>query len=100
MFDSFKKMFSSGDEGGEKGELEKKLKSNPNDAQTRQRLALILLRDRQVREGLAHLAKVAEGYENAGFDSKAVAVWRQYLKYDADNLDANRKLVAVLARQG
>ncbi|HEY5996656.1 MAG TPA: hypothetical protein VIU29_06520 [Candidatus Deferrimicrobiaceae bacterium] len=96
---SFKKLFGSkGDD--ERTDLEKKIKSSPNDPQLRQKLALVLLKQREVVEGVNELAKAAELYEKDGFGSKAVAVLRQLLKYDIENVEMQQRLIDLLVRQG
>jgi tetratricopeptide (TPR) repeat protein len=99
FLDSFKKMFGSKG-GDERSDLEKKLKATPNDPQLRQKYALVLLKQREVVEGVSELARAAELYEKDGFAGKAIAVLRQLLKYDIDNVEMQQRLIALLARQG
>ncbi|HEY3491004.1 MAG TPA: hypothetical protein VGK27_12910 [Candidatus Deferrimicrobiaceae bacterium] len=96
---SFKKMFGSNG-GDERTELEKKVRAMPNDPQLRQKLALVHLKQRHVVEGVAELAKAAELYEKDGFAGKAIAVLRQLLKYDIENVEMQQRLIGLLARQG
>lgn len=96
---SLKKMFGSKG-GDERSDLEKKVKASPNDPQVRQKLALVLLKQREVVEGIAELAKAAELYEKDGFEGKAVAVLRQLLKYDIENVEMQQRLIGLLSRQG
>ncbi len=96
---SFKKMF--GPKGtDERSDLEKKVKLTPNDPQLRQKLALVLLKQREVLEGINELAKAAELYEKDGFAGKAISVLRQLLKYDVENIEIQQRLIELLARQG
>ncbi len=96
---SFKKMF--GPKGGdERSDLEKKVRASPNDPQLRQKLALVLLKQREVLEGVNELAKAGELYEKDGFAGKAISVLRQLLKYDIENIEIQQRLIGLLARQG
>jgi tetratricopeptide (TPR) repeat protein len=96
---SLKNLFGS-KKSDERTDLEKKIKASPNDPQLRQKLALVLLKQREVVEGVGELAKAAELYEKDGFAGKAVAVLRQLLKYDIENVEMQQRLIGLLARQG
>jgi tetratricopeptide (TPR) repeat protein len=86
--------------GDERSDLEKKVKATPNDPQLHQKLALVLLKNREVVEGINELARAAELYEKDGFSGKAIAVLRQLLKYDIENVEVQQRLIGLLARQG
>ena len=96
---SFRKLFGSKG-GDERSEIEAKLKSSPNDPQLHQRLGLVLVKQREVVEGIAELARAAELYEKDGFANRAIAVLRQLLRSDPHNLAMQQRLIALLASQG
>lgn len=99
IFDSLKRIFAATAKD-ERSDLEKKLRSAPNDPQLRQKYAACLLRQGEVSAALSELVRTSEMYEKSGFSAKAIAVLRHLLKHDPANVDARRRLIALLAREG
>ena len=99
LFDSFRKKFSS-KAGEDRSSLSRKIQDSPQDPQARQKLGLFLLRQGEVVEGIDQLARAAILYEKGGFTTKSIAVLRQMLKNDPDNIEFLRWLIRLLAQHG
>lgn len=99
FLDSFKKMFSS-QEQGDRESLSRKVQGSPNDPQARQKLGIFLMQHGEIVEGLDQLARAAVLYEKDGFSTKAIAVLRQMQKHDPGNNDFQKWLIRLLAQEG
>jgi tetratricopeptide (TPR) repeat protein len=99
FLDSFRKMFSS-QEKEDRASLSRRVQTSPNDPHARQKLAIFLMQQGEVVEGLDQFARTAVLYEKDGFTSKAIAVLRQMQKHDPGNNDFQKWLIRLLAHEG
>jgi len=99
LFDSFRKKFSP-PAGENRASLSRKIQESPQDPQARQKLGLFLLRQGEIVEGTDQLARSAILYEKGGFTAKSIAVIRQLVKNDPQNVEFHQWLIRLLAQHG
>lgn len=58
------------------------LKEDPKDLRVRQKIAELLARKGKIPEAVKEFSTVAEAYERGGFYPKAVAIYKQILRYE------------------
>jgi len=58
------------------------LKEDPKDLRVRQKIAELLARKGKIPEAIKEFSTVAEAYERGGFYPKAVAIYKQILRYE------------------
>ena len=81
-------------------EYQKLLKLDPKDAKLRLEVGDAHRRWGQVEEAVDTYKRVAEQYMAEGFDARAVAVFKQILNLDPDQLDAYAPLAELYERMG
>jgi tetratricopeptide (TPR) repeat protein len=81
-------------------EYEKLLKLDPRDAKLRLEIGDAHRRWGQTEEAIDTYNKVADQYMKEGFDARAVAVFKQILNLDPDNLDSYEPLAELYQRMG
>ncbi|MBN1566975.1 MAG: tetratricopeptide repeat protein [Acidobacteria bacterium] len=82
------------------GEYLKIIKVDPKDVLTLNTIGDLLLRQGNVAEANRYFTQVAEDYVRNNFFLKAIAVYRKILSADPGNLEINRTMAALYAKQG
>ena len=81
-------------------EYQKHLQSDPEDTNTRLKVGDIFLKLNDSQSAIEAYSQVAQQFSRSGFDAKAVAIYKQVLKVDAECLDARIKLGEHFQRMG
>ena len=81
-------------------EYQKHLQGDPEDTNTRLKVGDIFLKLNDPQSAIEAYSQVAQQFSRSGFDAKAVAIYKQVLKVDAECLDARIKLGEHFQRMG
>jgi len=81
-------------------EYSKVLDLNPRNVLVLTTIGHLYLRLHNISEANKYLIQVAEGYDRNKFFLKAIAVYKQILNADANNLGINLALASLYAKQG
>jgi tetratricopeptide (TPR) repeat protein len=81
-------------------EYEKLLEQAPGDARTLHRLAELWARENATTKAIDLFLQAADGYNQAGFADRSVAVLKQALSLDAARLDVNLRLADQFVSKG
>lgn len=76
------------------------LADDPEDLPMLNRTADLLIRNGQIARGLEMLARVARGYEEAGFLRKSAAVYHKVLRLAPGSREARSRLVDLYRTRG
>jgi tetratricopeptide (TPR) repeat protein len=81
-------------------ELNRIIETNPKEVRLRLRIGDLYIRINKREEAIREYLKVAEIYEEKGFNLNAIAVYKQVLKIDSSLIDIYFKLASLYQKQG
>lgn len=100
IFEAAGKFASKGQHDKAAKEYQRVLEADPKDVRALQKMAELHQKNNRPKEATDLLLRVADIYGEQGFFLKAVAVYKQILKFGQERIDVNLKLAALYQQLG
>ncbi len=92
IIDLFKGLFQKKGAGGDIKELMARSAADPSDMRVKLQIGKHYFRDKEVKKGIDIYREVAEAYTEENFLLKAIAIYKEILKYSPGSVEFNERL--------
>lgn len=98
--DIFKGLLQKKGPGGELKDLLVQAAANPEDQRIKLQIGRLYIKQKEVQKGIEQYSEVAEKYEEEDFVLKAIAIYKEILKFSPGSVEFNEKLGNLFLKVG